>query len=425
MSFSAVGGSSIYHSLTHSLYPFFLSIFPSDDSAQSASVASLSPNVRSSRGSTGAKLERKNSGSNMKYDRKNSGTKTKSRQTSPIPLPSNVSPTRHRSPHKSASVYSYFPLPLSLTLKTPESGPLSDRRNSMTPDGRRTSRTKIPSPTFGPRAKKKKSISGLYEIKSIPNSPLPSTSKSLPHAATPRRAYSFMSIFSPFAGFNSLQTYFSPLSSSPSLTLSPVKLPTGALNDALAALEMQQSGKDRDSGKEKSNQPESQVEESRVDFEKDLTTAFHHESGEEDETDNKSEVEESFGEEKTSIEQVKASTGNIIVKRPSIIRQGSKDDCNYVRKSLSFARDGRREEDADEVYEAEGEGEEFVSDESDNNNRVEAGESEDDEKDSVTSQDTEDMVGVVGQTEEQIYPNILFTQTEILGLRLMFSLFDR
>lgn len=295
----------------------------------------------------------------------------------------------------------------------------------MTPDGRRTSRTKIPSPTFGPRAKKKKSITGLYEIKSIPNSPLPSTSKSLPHAATPRRAYSFMSIFSPFAGFNSLQTYFSPLSSSPSLTLSPVKLPTGALNDALAALEMQQSGKDRDSGKEKSSLPESQIEESRVDFEKDLTTAFHHESGEEDETDNKSEVEESFGEVKTSIEQVQASTVNIIVKRPSIIRQGSKDDCNYVRKSLSFARDGRREEDADEVYEAEGEGEEFVSDESDNNNRVEAGESEDDEKDSVTSQDTEDMVGVVGQTEEQIYPNILFTQTEILGLRLMFSLFDR
>lgn len=299
----------------------------------------------------------------------------------------------------------------------------------MTPDGRRTSRTKIPSPTFGPRAKKKKSITSLYEFKSIPNSPLPSTTKSLPHAATPKRAYSFMSIFSPFAGFNSLQTYFSPLSSSPSLTLSPPKLPASALNDALFALELQQSGKDRDSGKERSTPTETHVEELLVDFENDLTTAFHIEGGEDDEdADNKSEIEVSFGEVKSSVAQVTASVENLLFRRPSIIRQGSKDDCNYVRKSLSFARDGRRDDEADEVFEAEvyeGDGAEFVSDESDNNNIAEAGESEDDEKDSVTSQETEDMVGVVGQTEEQIYPDILFTQTEILGLRLMFSLFDR
>jgi hypothetical protein len=393
-------------------------------------VVSLSPNVRTSRGSAGAKLERKNSGSNMKYDRKNSGTKLKSRQTSPIPLPTDVSPTRHRSPHKSASVYSYFPHPSSLTLKTPESGSLSDRRpSSTTPDGRRISRTKIPSPTFGPRAKKKKSVTGLYDFKSIPNSPLPSTTKKLAHAATPRRAYSFMSIFSPFSGFNSLQTYFSPLSSSPSLTLSPIKLPPGALNDALVLLELQQSGKERDNCKEKVTSPESLLEESLVDFEKDLTTAFHNEIDEGEVPENKSGVEVSLVEAKSSIEPVSiepvtVSVENSIFKRPSIIRQGSKDDCNYVRKSLSFARDGRRDEEADEVYEAEVyEGAEFVSDDSDPNRC--AGESEDDEKDSVTSQETEDMVGVVGETDEAIYPNILFTQTEILGLRLMFSLFDR
>jgi hypothetical protein len=240
-----------------------------------------------------------------------------------------------------------------------------------------------------------------------------------------------MSIFSPFSGFNSLQTYFSPLSSSPSLTLSPIKLPAGALNDALVLLELQQSGKEKSNGKEKDTSPDSRVEESSVDFEKDLTTAFHNEIGEDDVLDNKSEVEVSLVEAKSSIEpvsieQVTASVETSVFKRPSIIRQGSKDDCNYVRKSLSFARDGRRDEVADEVYEAEvyeGDGAEFVSDDSDPNRC--AGESEDDEKDSVTSQETEDMVGVVGETDEAIYPNILFTQTEILGLRLMFSLFDR
>lgn len=125
-----------------------------------------------------------------------------------------------------------------------------------------------------------------------------------------------------------------------------------------------------------------------------------------------------------------------------IIKKGSKDDL-YVGKSLIFAitsSSGRRAACVDfEGLSPRGNdvsvnGRAHSDDDDDDDE--EEGEEEEEEEEEGESQCTmgSDLQGTKEDKDEEeeeedegqaLYPNILFTQTEILGLRLMFSLFDR
>ena len=380
------------------------------------------------------------------------------------------SPTRHRSPHKSASVYSYFPFTLPGP-RSPESIALGLRRATLSPDSRRTSgRTRIPSPSFGPKAKKKKNLPALFSFRS--NSSSSPHGIIQPNAVTPKRAFSFMSIFSPFSsGFGSLSTYFSPTSTS-TMSLHPSVV--SAIKSLEKRTDVETRGIARGRGKERKTRTPRRggIMEDQVDFVQDLTTPFRAESFDRDhDRDNDREIgnlfsrieEREIEEGKSAIgqsypEQIsisdeipKVSEGDIVQenelkltesplenskkRKEPIIKKGSKDDL-YVGKSLIFASPSSRRRAA--CVEFEGlspRGDDINggtrSDEDDDDNLEE----EEGESQSQCTQGSDQLGTKEDKDEEEeeeeeeegqaLYPNILFTQTEILGLRIMFSLFDR
>ena len=432
--------------------------------------------------------ERKGSGDRKgSGERKGSGLKLKAVPSSTAFFDATVcSPTRHRSPHKSASVYSYFPFTLPGP-RSPESAALGLRRATLSPDNRRTSgRTRIPSPSFGPKAKKKKNLPALFSFRSnssgSPNGTIP------PNAVTPKRAFSFMSIFSPFSsGFGSLSTYFSPTSTN-TISLHPSVV--SAIKSLEKRTDVETRGIARGRGKEKKSRTTPRrggIVDDQVDFVQDLTTPFRAES-----FDHRNDYE--IGNIFSRIEDIEVEEGESIlgqsyhsenleqeigildeipkgcevdniqdkemklseptidssvkkIKIP-IIKKGSKDDL-YVGKSLIFSSpSGRR---GAGCVEFEGlspreidisRGSHSGDDEDDDGDDNDEEEEEDDDEEEEGEGESQsqctlgsDQLGTKEDKDEEeeeeeddgqaLYPNILFTQTEILGLRLMFSLFDR
>ena len=435
--------------------------------------------------------ERKGSGDRKgSGERKGSGVKLKAIPSSTAFFDATVcSPTRHRSPHKSASVYSYFPFTLPGP-RSPESAALGLRRATLSPDNRRTSgRTRIPSPTFGPKAKKKKNLPALFSFRS--NSSGSPNGGTIPsNAVTPKRAFSFMSIFSPFSsGFGSLSTYFSPTSTN-TITLHPSVV--SAIKSLEKRTDVETRGIARGRGKEKKSRSTPRrggIVDDQVDFVQDLTTPFraesldHNRNGYEigsifsriddievEVEEGKSIISQSYHTE--NLEQIGISdeipngieNDNIQDKemklseppidsvkkiKTPIIKKGSKDDL-YVGKSLIFSSpSGRRgagcvefeglsPREIDTSGRSHSDDDDDDDDGDDNDDEDEEDDDEEEEGEGESqSQCTlgSDQLGTKEDKDEEeeeeeddgqaLYPNILFTQTEILGLRLMFSLFDR
>jgi hypothetical protein len=284
-----------------------------------------------------------------------------------------------------------------------------------------------------------------------------------------------MSIFSPFSsGFGSLSTYFSPTSAN-SISLHPSVV--SAIKSLEKRTDVETRGIARGRGKERKARTPRRggVVEDQVDFVQDLTTPFlaepqppsrGHDIGHMfnrmdsiDYREGKSILGDpgpigildeipcmSEGDNMKDIDLQPTGQRPDSNKKSKelIIKKGSKDDL-YVGKSLIFAStssssrragcvdfeglsprgndvsvNGRAHSDDDDDNDDEG-------DDEDDEEEEEEGESQCTRESDLrgTKEDKDEEEEEEEEEGQALYPNILFTQTEILGLRLMFSLFDR